>query len=80
MNDLAFISDDTLIEELMRRFDCAILHGIKHLGDNAAYEDVYTWHFKGSYATAAGLAEMAKDKLKEDLKGSREPIDDPEDF
>jgi len=75
--DLSFVTDDELTEELQKRYEAVIIAVTRKSRDGgSAYNTV--WWYKGSRAACIGLAEMTKDRLL-NHKESEDDDDVPDD-
>ena len=66
MEKIELIETDTLIQELLKRFDASSFVGVRHKYKSNDTED-YTIRYRGSLATLKGLNCILDNHLNEDL-------------
>ena len=65
--DLELVSTDELFDELKRRFDGMIFHGVKNKYKDSK-EDTFFARWEGGGVLAIGLCEALKKRLLEEYK------------
>jgi len=76
MMNIELIETETLIQELLKRFDASCFVGVRHKYKSKDTED-YTIRYRGSLATLKGLNSILENHINMDLE---ELIDEEEKF
>jgi len=69
--DIELLSSDQLLEELKKRFDACIFHGVK-ANYKGKEEDIYLANACGDIATTIGLCVTLKHRLLKEYKPTRD--------